>query len=184
MIVFDGVDRNAFGSVEVKVDVTDLVALERAANRAPLLVADRSVEGTTSGATNDVAASCVPDSSSPDSVYRLRVTRRSYVEVTLETPNHDGVLHLRRSATDAATELACNDDAEGGSTSRSVVRANLDPGTYFVFVDGFAASNAGRFSLRYTTGEPRTIPEPQVRPPNHHPHMPVMPRAHEQPHFD
>jgi hypothetical protein len=92
------------------------------------------------------------------------------VELELSTPSHDGVLHVRREAAVQSSELACNDDAAERDTTRSRVAVNLDPGTYYVYVDGFSEGNSGAFTLRYSTGEPRPdlpaqpTPEQQPRP--------------------
>ena len=58
----------------------------------------------------------------------------------------DGALHLRRDCADASTELACNDDHQNDAR-QSQVDATVDPGTYFVVVDGYSRANEGDFSL-------------------------------------
>lgn len=163
-LVFDGLDAQAFGSAKVSVALTDVEALTRAAERATMLRDGQSVQGNTTGNPDNVRASCGNGARSPDAVYRFRLTRRSYVELELSTPGHDGVLHVRREAAVQSSELACNDDASQNDTTRSRVALNLDAGTYYVYVDGFSDSNAGAFTLRYSTGEPRPDLPPQPRP--------------------
>ena len=46
---------------------------------------------------------------------------------------------------DPSTEIACNDDLP--DNRHSSVDSVLDPGTYFVFVDGFADSSQGSFTM-------------------------------------
>jgi hypothetical protein len=66
----------------------------------------------------------------------------------------DGVLALRRACLDPtgssgphAAEVACNNDAEDSQHSR--ITTTIDPGTYFVVVDGFR-STEGSYTLSYT----------------------------------
>jgi hypothetical protein len=62
--------------------------------------------------------------------------------------DYDGALHLRRDCLDRASELGCNDDNQDQRHSR--VEADLDPGTYYVVVDGWQATSTGSYSLEYT----------------------------------
>jgi hypothetical protein len=44
--------------------------------------------------------------------------------------------------------MACNDDF-GGSYNRSQLElTNLQPGTYYVFVDGYSNASSGRYEIR------------------------------------
>lgn len=52
---------------------------------------------------------------------------------------------MRSDCTDQTSELACNDDA--GDNRHSMLETELDPGTYYVFMDGFASGNAGAFTM-------------------------------------
>jgi hypothetical protein len=57
------------------------------------------------------------------------------------------VLYVRKDdCTDLEAEVACNDDV--GHERRSHIDEVLDPGTYFVFVDGLA-NEAGSQSLLF-----------------------------------
>jgi hypothetical protein len=78
-------------------------------------------------------------------IYRLQIRRRSLVRLSSEQTGWDGVIYLRRDCLDAVTELGCNDDA--GDNRHSLVETILEPGTYYVFVDGYAESNQGAFTL-------------------------------------
>ncbi|MFO0692078.1 MAG: hypothetical protein U0230_00840 [Polyangiales bacterium] len=157
-VVVDGTDGSSFGSANVEIRTTDLVAVQRSCDRAPMLRAGRTVNGTTAGAPNQFQASCAGSAESGDAVYRIRLTRRSYVTLELSTTNHDGALHLRRECSSQSSELACNDDE--GDNRHSRIGMNLEAGTYYVVVDGFSNGNAGDYSLRYEVGEPRSEPPP------------------------
>lgn len=150
-LVFDGARPDAFGAAEAEVRLTDLAALERTCRSAPLLRPGRTVNGNTAGGTDDFQATCAGNAQSNDVVYRLRVTRRSVVRVDLST-DYDGALHLRRDCTDPSTELACNDDHEDNRHSR--LEATLDPGTYYVVVDGFRTGSSGSYSLEVQVSNP------------------------------
>jgi hypothetical protein len=147
-VVVDGREAAAFGEAQLAVQLTDLRALDRTCRTAPLLRPGRTVNGSTAGRSNDFEASCAGNARSGDAVYRLRVTRREHVVVDM-TSDYDGALYLRRTCTDRASELACNDDHADQRTSH--VEADLEPGTYFVVVDGFGPSSSGGYSLRYAS---------------------------------
>ncbi|MBX3248733.1 MAG: hypothetical protein KF901_16265 [Myxococcales bacterium] len=150
-LVFDGARPDTFGSAEVEVRLTDLAALERVCQRAPLLQPGRTVNGNTTNGTDDFQASCAGGAASNDVVYRLRVPRRSVVRVDLSS-DYDGALHLRRDCTDPATEIACNDDHEDNRHSR--IETTLDAGTYYVVVDGFRTGSVGAYSLQVQLSNP------------------------------
>lgn len=161
-VVFDGADVDSFGSIDVTAEITDLAAAQRACNDAPMLRSGREVSGTTAGSTNQFEASCAGQASSPDRLYRLQLTRRSFVSITLDTPDHDGALHMRRDCTDASTEVACNDDDPDVHHSR--IEGNFDAGTYYVVVDGYANRNSGSFRLRADVSAARPDYRPEERP--------------------
>jgi hypothetical protein len=144
-LVVDGADQNAFGAAAVHVQVDDMGALEASCRAAPLLRPGHQVTGTTVGSTDRFQATCAGGAASPDLIYRLQIRRRSTVRITSEQTDWDGAIYVRSDCTDQTSELACNDDA--GDNRHSMLETELDPGTYFVFVDGFASANQGAFSL-------------------------------------
>jgi hypothetical protein len=68
----------------------------------------------------------------------------------------DTVLYLRSECRESTTELVCNDDV--GTAKGSRIRADLDPGTYYLVVDTRNSGAAGAYHLevdRYVAvGEP------------------------------
>jgi len=144
-LVVDGADANAFGAANVSLQLDDLGALEAACRAAPMIRQGAQVRADTSGSTDRFQASCGGSTRSPDLIYRLQVRRRSLVRISSEQTGWDGAIYLRRECLDAATELGCNDDA--GDNRHSLVETILEPGTYFVFVDGYAEGNQGPFTL-------------------------------------
>lgn len=168
VLVIDGADVENFGSVEVRMQLTDLAAVERMCREAPALTAGRDVSGNTTGRTNTFEATCARGAASPDQVYRLVLRRRSFVTVRMESQGWDGALHIRRGdCTDSSTEVQCNDDF--GDTTHSMLEGNFDAGTYFVVVDGYDASNAGPYRIRADVSAERpnwTPPAPPTEGPN------------------
>lgn len=121
------------------------------AQAAPL-TAGTAVSGTTAGCVPDTfQATCAAGARSPEKVYSLQVAKRSRVRIESSTSAHDGALHVRRTCSDAASEVACNDDYR--DTRHSLVTATFDPGEYYVFADGYAEGNQGAFTLRAQMAE-------------------------------
>jgi hypothetical protein len=83
----------------------------------------------------------------PQAVAAITLNRVSAVTFTIEANQYDTLIHLRTTCDDPATELACNDDFNGLASQISMPR--LDPGTYFLMLDGFAA-RGGAATLRVT----------------------------------
>ncbi|HJL15993.1 MAG TPA: hypothetical protein RMH99_10065 [Sandaracinaceae bacterium LLY-WYZ-13_1] len=150
-LVVDGTAQDQFGAARVEVQLEDLQALERACRSAPRLRPGRTVTGDTGSSRDRFQASCAAQARSNDLVYQLRLRRRSRVRISSEQ-QYDGAIYIRSDCTDMSTELACNDDH--GDNRHSQVEVTLDPGTYYVFVDGFADRNQGSFTLDVDVSRP------------------------------
>lgn len=144
-MVVDGADQNAFGAAAVHLQVDDLGALEASCRGATLIRPGHQVTGTTTGSTDRFQATCAGGAMSPDQIYRLQIRRRSTVRITSEQTDWDGAIYVRSDCTDQTSELACNDDA--GDNRHSMLETELEPGTYYVFMDGFASGNQGEFTI-------------------------------------
>ncbi len=144
-LVVDGADANSFGVTDVTIALSDIAALEQSCRDAPLIRPGVQVHGDTTGATDRFQASCAGGARSPDLMYRLQIRRRSSVRIASEQTGWDGAIYLRRDCLDMNSELGCNDDA--GDNRHSMIEATLEPGTYYVFVDGWASGNQGPFTL-------------------------------------
>jgi len=122
-------------------------------------------DGTTSGASL-FTPGCSTFSTAPEKVYEYRLTTpvSALIATTCTTMSEtlDTVVYIRQMSC-TGTELGCNDDYGSanppagtrcmGATSglQSYVQTGpLQPGTYFIFVDGYS-SNAGTFHLTVTT---------------------------------
>jgi hypothetical protein len=98
--------------------------------------------GTTSG-TSANEGSCGGDMA-PERVFKIDLFAKSDLFVTTHGTAFDTVVYLRRGC--CGPELACNDDADERGTSVLTARG-LTAGTYYVYVDGASASDAGDFTV-------------------------------------
>ncbi len=129
------------------------------------LSASGEYEGTTCGAADDHAPppSCA-GGGGPDVWYRFVVTQRETVYAdTVDGRTWNSVLQLRwGECSGGLPPVVCADDqcpaVSGGR--RSQLLEVLDPGTYYLVVDGQAVGEAGPFRLRFqraSCGEPSTL---------------------------
>jgi hypothetical protein len=101
------------------------------------------VSGSTAHGLADNAGSC-GGSAAQELVYELDVPARERVAIEVEA-QFDSVLYLRKDdCRSAENEVACNDD--GPDRAHSKIEKVLDPGKYFVFVDGYG-EEAGAFKM-------------------------------------
>jgi hypothetical protein len=155
-LAVDGARADAFGKFTFDWRVREIASQESTCRGAPLL-AEGSTSGTTTGAADRFTTSCggrEDAQSSPERMYRIVLAKRTHVRLSLTTPSWDGVLAVRKTCLEPlgssgarAAEVACNNDES--DTHHSRIDATLDPGTYFVQVDGHAGGNEGPFTLDY-----------------------------------
>ncbi|MEW5739696.1 MAG: hypothetical protein AB1938_12255 [Myxococcota bacterium] len=108
----------------------------------------------TSVALDDEAGTCNGQPDSPETVYSLTLGTQRVVTVTARaTPGFTAnpVLYLRGGGCDAlsGTEVQCVDAA---TTGAETLTATLNPGTWFLFVEGFGAAGAGPTDVTVTLG--------------------------------
>ena len=102
--------------------------------------------GSTSRGDFENTGSCGP-SDSREIVYEIDVHDRQRFTFAVEA-KFDTVLYVRKDAcADPTAEVDCNDDAPDRTHSR--VEHVLDPGKYFLFVDGYG-HESGAFKLTVT----------------------------------
>lgn len=110
---------------------------------APIPLSPGSVSGSTTRGEHENTGSCGP-SDSRELVYELDVTERQRVTLDVEA-RFDSVLYVRKDdCADPNGEVDCNDDAP--DRTRSHLDRVLDPGKYFIFVDGYG-HETGTFTL-------------------------------------
>ncbi len=155
-LAIDGIGVKApFGRYTFQLKAKDISLQEAACRAPPALVLGQTITGTTAGAGDRFTASCAGREdmqASADRVYRLTLATRTRLQLVLSTPNHDGVLAIRKSCLDPpqmkavrTTEAACNND--GPDNRHSKIDTTLDAGTYYVVVDGHQGKNEGPFTL-------------------------------------
>jgi hypothetical protein len=116
---------------------------------APIPLAPGAVSGSTRHGEHENTGSCSP-SDSRELVYELNVTARQRVAIEVEA-HFDSVLYIRKDeCNDANAEVDCNDDSPDRTHSR--IERVLDPGRYFVFVDGYG-DDSGPFKMTVTSAD-------------------------------
>ena len=111
---------------------------------APIPLSAGTVTGSTTHGEHENAGSC-GSSDSRELVYELDVSQRQRVTIDVEA-RFDSVLYVRKDdCMDLNAEVDCSDDATPDRTHSRIERV-LDPGKYFVFVDGYQ-HESGSFNI-------------------------------------
>jgi hypothetical protein len=118
---------------------------------SPIPLSPGTVPGSTAHGDDQYTGSC-ERSDAREMVYELDVVQRERVIIEVDA-HFDSVLYIRKDACgDPDAEVDCNDDAPNGGRNKSRIERVLDPGKYFVFVDGYN-QEAGNYKLSLTTSE-------------------------------
>jgi lysyl oxidase len=120
------------------------------------VIGDHVIEGDSSDGIHQVVPACNSTSTAVEKVYTFTLTERLGLEARVS--GYDTVLHLRKKRTadgvadclddTPAKTVACSDDSSPPGNYGSRITLALDPGTYYLIVDGFDASQSGAFTLR------------------------------------
>jgi hypothetical protein len=102
------------------------------------------VPGSTAGAADDYAGTCVDDSTAPDRVYGITLAEETWVQA--QVSGFDTVLYVRTDCDDPASETMCDDDSGPPEHYGSRVAGWFTPGTYYLVVDGYGTA-AGAYDL-------------------------------------
>ena len=122
---------------------------------APIPLSAGVVSGSTTHGEHENAGSCGP-SDSRELVYELDVSRRERVTIEVEA-RFDSVLYIRKDdCADPNDEVDCNDD--GPDRTHSRIERVLEPGKYYVFVDGYG-QESGTFKMTVSTSEVLALAE-------------------------
>ena len=125
---------------------------------SPIPISAGTVSGITSRGESEQEGSCGKQSEAKELVYRLEVRDRQRVAVDVEG-HFDSILYIRKDeCADAAAEIpnGCNDDAPSQQSSK--LDQVLDPGVYFIIVDGYN-HEAGAFQMTTTLTDVPAIGE-------------------------
>jgi len=144
-VVVDGYSSDS-GPFTLAASGQDIPSTDELCQQATTLTLGQPVQGDTSREVDGFQASCANRTPGPDRVFRFDLAQESRVQATLETPNFDGALFIRRACAQSNSEIACNDDAE--STRQARVNTVLPAGPYFVYADGFQSGASGPFTLQ------------------------------------
>jgi hypothetical protein len=119
------------------------------------LLPGHAYSGSTEDAPDEQEGTCA-SGGGHERVYRLDVPVRQRVTIDLSA-DFDAALYVRKGAcNDEDAEVRCNDDNEPGEKEHSRIDVALDPGTYFVFVDG-SGEASGNYHLQVTTRDAPTL---------------------------
>lgn len=144
-VVVDGYSDGS-GPFTLTASGQDIPSPDELCQQATTLTLGQPVQGDTSREVDGFQASCANRTPGPDRVFRFDLAQESRVQATLETPNFDGALFIRRACAQTNSEIACNDDAE--STRQARVNTVLPAGPYFVYADGYSEIASGPFTLQ------------------------------------
>jgi len=146
-LVVDGAGESMPGRSKLSWRVEDLAGAELAC-KAALPIAGEAA-GTTKGFGNRFGSSCAGGfdaQDSPDKVYRFTVQRKTEMVAQLSTTGFTGVLSLRRGCADPTSEISCTVGYHPGH--RVMLHRYLDPGTYYLIVDGKGLKQEGEYSVK------------------------------------
>jgi hypothetical protein len=119
------------------------------------LIGDHTLVGNSASALHQVVPTCNSLSTAVEVVYAFTATEK--VGIDARSSGYDTVLHLRKA--DPVTPSAgclndkpegtvkCSDDSSPPGDYGSRIATSLDPGTYYLIVDGFDSSQFGAFTL-------------------------------------
>lgn len=147
-VVVDGYGNDG-GAFTLAATGQDVPSVDELCQQAATLTAGQPIQGDTSREVDGFQASCAGRAPGPERVFRLDLPQESRVQATLETPNYDGALYIRRACAQANSEIVCNDDTDSQRQAR--VNTVLPAGAYFVYADGFNAGASGPFTLQVDT---------------------------------
>jgi hypothetical protein len=107
---------------------------------AELIAASGSYFGDTTGHLGETTGTC--GGAAGEAVYRLVLTAPTSVSLDTRGSSFDTALYVRAGSCGGGREIGCDDDSGGVNHSSALGLGTLQPGTYFVFVDGFTVDPA------------------------------------------
>lgn len=147
-VAVDGAAPDAYGRFAIAWSLQDLTAQSSACAAAPVLRPGRTVSGSTGGAGDRFASSCSGNglATGPDRVFRFSLASAATVHLSLVAPSFDASLSLRKACGEApGAELECKDESD--VSRRTTLQRRLEPGSYWVVVDGQSPNDQGAFTL-------------------------------------
>lgn len=128
------------------ITVTDVTGNDTCATAAVVPATGGVFSGNTSTLANDYTWSCGASGGSSDAIFRLDLATRRRVVANTDGSTYDTLLGLRREPCDGpGGEVVCRDD--GGFMMPDTLDQTLDPGTWYLVVDGFGSAMSGPYLL-------------------------------------
>jgi hypothetical protein len=119
---------------------------------SPVPLGSGTVSGSTRGGESANTGSCDHSGDAREVVYELDVPRRQRIVAEVDA-HFDSVLYIRKDeCADESAEVECNDDSPTGGRNKSRIERVLEPGKYFVFVDGYNQESGG-YKLTVSTSD-------------------------------
>ena len=154
-VAVDGESADALGRFNLVYSLQDLSAQAAACASAPVLISGKTVSSSTAGVGGPLlrrraVAPATPAGTGADRVFRFTLAARSAVRLNLLAQGFDATLAVRHVCGDAPAGLA-GAGLRGRPRRRaaSAMDLTLDPGTYYVVVDGQGPGDEGPFTLEY-----------------------------------
>jgi len=155
-IAVDGDSPESFGTFAFEWSKRDVQAQDVACKSPRRLREGETISGSTSGAgvLDKFSPSCASSDGgggAPDVVYELVVSAREHVHLRLRPAGWGAVLLVRKTCLEVdaaaanANEIECHAEENADLEFDGV----LDPGKYYVVVDGKDPQSAGTFTLEY-----------------------------------
>ena len=108
------------------------------------------VEGFVDGGQDSELKSNGCGGSGAEVAFTFAISRPSSLVITTDHPEteFDTVVYLRSSCGSVGSELGCNDDTAGGEGhSSTLLFDRIEPGEYYLIIDGHFAGAGGRFAV-------------------------------------
>jgi hypothetical protein len=149
-VVVKGKGPDDFGRMKLTARLRELAPAAAACKAATKLVPGTPAKDTTIGATDRFASEkcggVIWQQASGDKVYQFTLKERSKVNLQLKNAFYNAIMSLRTDCGDPTrNELVCS------NYYQKTIDRDLDPGTYYVVVDGYGAKSEGAFELELTT---------------------------------
>ncbi|GAC1529655.1 MAG: hypothetical protein NVS3B10_26160 [Polyangiales bacterium] len=150
-LIIKGKGAEDFGRARLNVHTRDLGDATKACKAAPKLASGVALTDVTTGAPDKfVSPGCggaIAQQQSGDKVYQLTLKERSHVNVQLKQGTfYNAILSLRSDCNDLSKgEIVC------ASQYSKIIDRDLDPGTYYVVVDGVGTKAEGSFTIEMTS---------------------------------
>lgn len=129
--------------------------IEACTNADPL---EASNDGNSlTGRSTALAPSCASEASAGEDIYRFELTEPRVVRMVL-TPTSDAdlTLSVRRQCEVDSSELACRNNR--GASNAELYEAALEPGAYYVLVQGTTTASGGDYNLSFDAATPVCTP--------------------------